>query len=134
MEFILEVFMYQTIVKGKRLFQTSSQGYGDPITTFSVTDQGETPVSLVNIALAACVAMCIQGYYASQEGNKTMSVQVESQLENQHSRLNIGIGEEVALEKQKEILAYIEQKCKVKALLKEDLMIETRFFVLESVE
>ncbi|BBA92211.1 OsmC family protein [Streptococcus ruminantium] len=126
--------MYQTIVKGKRLFQTSSQGYGDPITTFGVTDQGETPVSLVNIALASCVAMCIQGYYASQEGNKTMSVQVESQLENQHFRLNIGIGEEVALEKQKEILAYIEQKCKVKALLKEDLMIETRFFVLESVE
>lgn len=134
MEFILEVFMYQTIVKGERLFQTSSQGYGDPITTFGVTDQGETPVSLVNIALAACVAMCIQGYYASQEGNKTMPVQVESQLENQHFRLNIGIGEEVALEKQKEILAYIEQKCKVKALLKEDVMIETRFFVLESVE
>ncbi|HFI0031189.1 TPA: OsmC family peroxiredoxin, partial [Streptococcus suis] len=70
--------MYQTTVKGEGLFQALSQGYGEPVRTFGVTEKGETPVSLVNIGLAACITMCVQGYYASQEGNKTMPVQVES--------------------------------------------------------
>ncbi len=30
MEHVLEVFMYQTTVKGKGLFQAISQGYGEP--------------------------------------------------------------------------------------------------------
>ncbi|HFR3504323.1 TPA: OsmC family peroxiredoxin [Streptococcus suis] len=75
--------MYQTTVKGEGLFQALSQGYGEPVRTFGVTEKGETPVSLVNIGLAACVTMCVQGYYASQEGNKTMPVQVESRLDNE---------------------------------------------------
>ncbi len=108
--------MYQTTVKGEGLFQAVSQGYGEPVHTFGVTEQGETPVSLVNIGLAACVTMCVQGYYASQEGNKTMPVQVESRLDNQHFEVLIGIGESVSAQKQKEILAYVEKKCKVKDL------------------
>lgn len=62
--------------------------------------------------------MCVQGYYASQEGNKTMPVQVESRLDNQRFEVLIGIGESVLAQKQKEILAYVEKKCKVKALLR----------------
>ncbi len=134
MEQVLEVFMYQTTVKGEGLFQALSQGYGEPVRTFGVTEKGETPVSLVNIGLAACVTMCVQGYYASQEGNKTMPVQVESRLDNQRFEVLIGIGESVSAQKQKEILAYVEKKCKVKALLREDLQFETSFYVLESVE
>ncbi len=71
--------------------------------------------------------MCVQGYYASQEGNKTMPVQVESRLDNQRFEVLIGIGESVSAQKQKEILAYVEKKCKVKALLREDLQFETSF-------
>ena len=134
MEHVLEVFMYQTTVKGKGLFQAISQGYGEPIHTFGVTEKGETPVSLVNIGLAACVTMCVQGYYASKEGNKTMPVQVESRLDNEHIEVLVGIGEEVSSEKQEKILAYVEQKCKVKALLKESIIFEAKFYVLESVE
>ena len=126
--------MYQTTVKGESLFQAVSQGYGEPIRTFGVTEKGETPVSLVNIGLAACVTMCVQGYYASQENNKTMPVQVESQLENDRFDLTIAIAEAVSSEKQAAILSYVDKKCNVKVLLREDLTINTSFVVLESVE
>lgn len=126
--------MYQTIVKGDALFQATSAGYGNPITSFGLTEKGETPVSLVNIALAACVTMCVQGYYASQENNKTIPVQVESQLENDRFDLTIAIAEAVSSEKQAAILTYVDKKCNVKVLLREDLTINTSFVVLESVE
>ncbi|HFH9837439.1 TPA: OsmC family peroxiredoxin [Streptococcus suis] len=122
--------MYQTIVKGEKLFQAVSQGYGEPVRTFGVTEQGETPVSLVNIGLAACVTMCVQGYYASQEGNKTMPVQVSSQLNNRNLVLNIGLTETISQEKKEAILAYVEQKCKVKALLSDTLQYEFSFYQL----
>ncbi|HFU4204864.1 TPA: OsmC family peroxiredoxin [Streptococcus suis] len=123
--------MYQTTVKGESLFQAISQGYGEPIRTFGVTEKGETPVSLVNIGLAACVTMCVQGYYASQEGNKTMPVQVESRLDNQRFEVLIGIGESVSAQKQKEILAYVDQKCRVKALLRDDISYHVEFDLLD---
>ena len=123
--------MYQTTVKGEGLFQALSQGYGDPVRTFGVTEQGETPVSLVNIGLAACVTMCVQGYYASQEGSKTMPVQVSCQLDDRTFELQIGLAEQVSAEKQEAILAYVEQKCKVKALLSDDIGYDMDFYLLE---
>lgn len=122
--------MYQTTVKGEGLFQAVSQGYGDPVRTFGVTEQGETPVSLVNIGLAACVTMCVQGYYASQEGNKTMPVQVSCQLDDRTFALNIGLAEQLSAEKQEAILAYVEEKCKVKALLSDDISYHIEFGLL----
>ncbi|HFU4218831.1 TPA: OsmC family peroxiredoxin [Streptococcus suis] len=126
--------MYQTTVKGEGLFQALSQGYGEPVRTFGVTEKGETPVSLVNIGLAACITMCVQGYYASQEGNKTMPVQVESRLDNQRFEVLIGIGESVSAQKQKEILAYVDQKCRVKALLSDDISYHIEFDLLDEAE
>ncbi|HFU4116932.1 TPA: OsmC family peroxiredoxin [Streptococcus suis] len=123
--------MYQTTVKGEGLFQALSQGYGEPVRTFGVTEKGETLVSLVNIGLAACITMCVQGYYASQEGNKTMPVQVESRLDNQRFEVLIGIGESVSAQKQKEILAYVDQKCRVKALLRDDISYHVEFDLLD---
>ncbi|HFI0385116.1 TPA: OsmC family protein [Streptococcus suis] len=126
--------MYQTTVKGEGLFQAVSQGYGEPVRTFGVTEKGETPVSLVNIGLAACVTMCVQGYYASQEGNKTMPVQVSSQLEDRQFEVSIRLAEKVSEEKQAAILAYVEQKCKVKALLSDDISYHIEFDLLDEAE
>ncbi len=126
--------MYKTKVTGAALFQATAAGYGQPIATFGSTQKGETPVSLVNVALAACVTMCVQGYYASQENNQTMPVEVESQLEDGQFELSIGLGEKVSPDKQARILAYIDQKCNVKNLLREDLPLQMTFRVLESVK
>lgn len=123
--------MYQTTVKGESLFQVISQGYGEAVRTFGVTEKGETPVSLVNIGLAACVTMCVQGYYASQEGNKTMPVQVACQLEDGKFDLKIALAEQVSAEKQAAILAYVDQKCRVKALLREDISYHVEFDLLD---
>ncbi|HFI0716381.1 TPA: OsmC family peroxiredoxin [Streptococcus suis] len=123
--------MYQTTVKGESLFQVISQGYGEAVRTFGVTEKGETPVSLVNIGLAACVTMCVQGYYASQEGNKTMPVQVACQLEDGKFDLKIALAEQVSVEKQAAILAYVDQKCRVKALLRDDISYHVEFDLLD---
>lgn len=130
---ILEVCMYQTSVKGEGLFQVRSQGYGDPIRTFGVAEQGETPVSLLNIALASCVAMCVQGYYARIEGDKTMPVRVDSQLNliDKSCQLCIFIGESLSAQKEEAILAYIAEKCKVKALLRDDMDVHFQFTAIE---
>ncbi|HEM3683942.1 TPA: OsmC family protein [Streptococcus suis] len=126
--------MYQTTVNGEGLFHAVSQGYGEPVRTFGVTEKGETPVSLVNIGLAACVTMCVQGYYASQEGNKTMPVQVSSQLEDRQFEVSIRLAEKVSEEKQAAILAYVEQRCKVKALLSDDISYHIKFDLLDEAE
>lgn len=126
--------MYQTTVSGESLFQAISQGYGEPVRTFGVTEKGETPVSLVNIGLAACVTMCVQGYYASQEGNNTMPVQVACQLEDRRFELRIAVAEQVSAEKQAAILAYVDQKCRVKALLSDDISYHIVFDLLDEAE
>ena len=119
--------MYHTKVKGEELFLVTSQGYGNNITTFGRTEKGETPVSLVNISLANCIAMCVQGYYASQEGNKAMPVEVRSCLSEKGFELVVEIGEKISSHKQEAILAYIEQKCRVKSLLRQDLEFHVSF-------
>lgn len=49
--------MYQITIKGDKRFHSLSEGYGSPVELFGYTEYGETPVSLVNIALASCVTM-----------------------------------------------------------------------------
>ena len=41
--------MYQTTVKGDKRFHSLSEGYGAPVELFGYTDDGETPMSLVNM-------------------------------------------------------------------------------------
>ena len=47
--------MCQTTIKGDKRFHSLSEGYGAPVELFGYTEDGETPMSLVNIALASCV-------------------------------------------------------------------------------
>lgn len=51
--------MYQTTIKGDKPYHFLSKGYGAPVELFGYTEDGETPMSLVNIALASCVTMCL---------------------------------------------------------------------------
>lgn len=125
--------MYQSHIKSLELFKAQSEGYGDPITTFGRTQEGETPVSLVNIALAACVTMCVQGYYASQEQKKQVPVEVGCHHFEDRFHLRIFLEQEIGAAQQEKILAYIDTKCKVKALLREDLQYTIEFAVLDEL-
>ena len=66
--------MYQTTIKGDKRFHSLSEGYGAPVELFGYTEDGETPMSLVNIALASCVTMCLQSYFAKYQGIEELAI------------------------------------------------------------
>ena len=118
--------MYQTKILGDRLYHAKSKGYGQPVETFGTTDEGETPMSLLNIALASCVTMCIQGYFKRKEGIDEMAVSVESSYEEEFFNIIIEVDMEMSESSKVEIIDYINQFCRVKKLLRSDLEINYR--------
>ncbi|MFA9413602.1 MULTISPECIES: OsmC family protein [unclassified Streptococcus] len=119
--------MYQTYVKGEQLFQVKSTGYGEPITTFATTEQGETPVSLVVVALASCVSMCVQGYFARRHGNEDFPVEVSASYSEATFDIQVALSEPIQPDLELELEAYIADKCRVKQLLHPDLVINIVF-------
>lgn len=117
--------MYQSHVESRSLFEVVSSGYGESITSFGLVEQGETPVSLLNIALASCVTMCVQGYFAKVQHKNDVKVVVDSQLDFEKKSVVLFLDLDVQLtEEVKDDLAnYIEEKCKVKQLLRDDLAV-----------
>ncbi len=62
--------MYQTTIKGDKRFHSLSEGYGAPVELFGYTEDGETPMSLVNIALASCVDHVSTELFCQVSGNR----------------------------------------------------------------
>ncbi|MGV3061229.1 OsmC family peroxiredoxin [Streptococcus hyovaginalis] len=114
--------MYQTKVKGDKLYHTVSEGYGQSVELFGFTKDGETPMSLVNIALASCVTMCVKGYFARFHQETVVSSLVDSTYDKGNFNLKIGIAHELDEEMKAAILTYIDQQCRVKKILREDLV------------
>lgn len=114
--------MYQTKVKGDRLYHTVSEGYGQSVELFGFTKDGETPMSLVNIALAACVTMCVQGYFARFHQETVLASLVDSTYDEGNFNLKFGIAHELDEDMKAAILTYIDQQCRVKKILREDLI------------
>ena len=108
--------MYQTTVKGDKRFHSLSEGYGAPVELFGYTEDGETPMSLVNIALASCVTMCLQSYFAKYQGIEELAIQVDSNYEEGHFTLEIQLPEELILENEQELLTFVDNYCRVKKL------------------
>ena len=116
--------MYQTTVKGDKLFHSLSEGYGAPVELFGYTEDGETPMSLVNIALASCVTMCLQSYFAKYQGIEELAIQVDSNYEEGHFTLAIHLPEDLILENEQELLAFVDNFCRVKKLFREDIQVD----------
>ncbi len=103
--------MYQTTVKGKGLFQAISQGYGEPVHTFGVTEKGQIPVSLVNIGLVCLCSPCVSRVIMPAKKAIKLCLfrwrvvwimsTLKSWLESERRSL---------LEKQEKILAYVVTK------------------------
>lgn len=121
--------IYQTKVRGEQLFEAQSESYGQPVTTFGMTDQGDTPVSLVTLALASCVSMCIQGYFAKVQQNKAIKVEVDVTFDDDNNQMSLRavLDQPITTELETALLAYIDDKCKVKKMLHPDLMISIGF-------
>lgn len=124
--------MYQTKIIGDRLFHVTSEGYGDSVELFGVKQQGETPMSLVNIALGSCIAMCVQGYFKKNHHLNEVPIEVSSSYEDNHFSLTVAIHHSYNQEESGAILAYIDDYCSVKKLLRNDIKIDIS--LLEIVE
>ncbi|MBJ8325880.1 OsmC family protein [Streptococcus pacificus] len=116
--------MYQTKIIGDRLFHVKSQGYGESVELFSVKQQGETPLSLVLIALGSCIAMCVQGYFKKHHQQIEVPIETDVSYENDHFNLTIAINYPYAQEETDAILAYIDDYCSVKKLLRTDIKVD----------
>lgn len=114
--------MYQTRVFGDKLYHAAAKGYGTtPIETFGTIEQGETPVSLLNAALASCVTMCVQGYFYHYHGESELAIETDAVYDKGAFRLQIRIERALDATMQDEVLAYIDQHCRVGKLLKKDI-------------
>ncbi|WP_394406005.1 OsmC family protein [Streptococcus sp. 20-1249] len=115
--------MYQTTIRGDKLYHSVSEGYGEPVELFGAVENGETPMSLLNIALASCVTMCVQGYFKRSQGIVQMDVAVDSSHEDEVFHLTVTLSEKVSERQEAEVLDYINQQCRVKKLLRTDVTI-----------
>ncbi|MGT2906413.1 OsmC family protein [Streptococcus dentiloxodontae] len=115
--------MYQTQVFGDYLYHTTSAGYGDTITLFGDTKDGETPMSLVTIALSSCVTMCAQGYFARYYQIKEIPIQLKASFEDMLFKIDLTIDYPLTEQMIAELNDYIDRNCRVKKLLKEELVI-----------
>ena len=113
--------MYQTTIKG---FHSLSEGYGAPVELFGCTEDGETPMSLVNIALASCVTMCLQSYFAKYQEIEELAIQVDSNYEEDRFTLAIHLPKDLVLENEQELLAFVDNYCRVKKLFREDIKVD----------
>lgn len=122
--------MYHTKITGDRLYHTSSQGYGQPVELFGQTTDGETPVSLLNIALAACLTMCAQSYFKTQHQLETLDMELTSDLdyERKHFTLTLTLTlpsqHQLTLAQEADLRAHMITHCRVKTFFSEQVQIE----------
>lgn len=115
--------MYQTTITGDGLYHTRSNGYGSEIELFAATEKGETPMSLLLIALASCVTMCVQSYFKREFDREDLKVDIQANYDGSSFQLSILLTESLSLEQKASLLAYVDTYCRIKQLLRKDVPI-----------
>lgn len=118
--------MYQVNLKGDGLYQVLARGYGEELTLYDQTDEGETPMSLLLMALSSCVTMCIQGYYARQ-GQEQPVLAVSARYADEQFSLVITLPQELSPIQEQVLRRAIDQHCRVKRLLRDDIQVGLTF-------
>lgn len=117
--------MYHTTITGEYLYHTQAHGYGQPVELFGQTTDGDTPVSLLNTALASCVAMCVQSYFKSKQGLDQLDLTLTSNLdyERKHFELSLTLPEDQQLTSQQEaeLKAFVHKACRVQTFFSEEV-------------
>lgn len=119
--------MYQTEISGDYLYHTTSKGYGSSVELFGVTEDGETPMSLLNIALASCVTMCLQSYFNLYHKISEMPVKVNAIYDNRAFQLTIRLQNEIDKDEKEKIVAFVKRKYRVSQLLADDVSLMINF-------
>lgn len=73
---------------------------------FGYTEDGMTPMSWVNIALASCVTMCLQSYFSNYQEIEELAIQVDSSYEEGHFKLDIHLPKDLHSDHEQEILSF----------------------------
>ncbi len=116
--------MYQTRLYSEEMFQMTTDSYGDPITIYGHTNDGDSPVSLLVNALGACISMCVQSFYAHRLSKTNLSIETDVKLTDNVDFmicLTLETDHRLTDSQEKELFLFIDNYCKVKKLLSSDL-------------
>ena len=83
--------MYQTTIKVDKRNHSLSEGYGVSVELFGYTEDGKTPMSQVNTALASCVTMCLLSYFSNYQEIEELAIQVDSSYEEADIDVDISL-------------------------------------------
>lgn len=120
--------MYQTKIKGDRLYHALSSGYGESVETFGFVEDGETPMSLLVIALSSCMTMCVQGYYKRMYDLEVFDMEVLASYNEDIFNLTVKLPAQLLSQAdQEDLRAYANRHCRVKRLLREDVRVAMSF-------
>lgn len=117
--------MYQTKIFGDRLYHCHSEGYGSSVELFGFTKDGETPMSLVSIALGSCITMCIQAYFARLHQKTVVATVADVTHDEQNDSFKLLIRIQyscLSSDMKIAILDYINEHCHVKQILRSDIV------------
>lgn len=92
-----------------------------------MTEDGETPMSLLNIALASCVTMCLQSYFNLYHKISEMPVKVNAIYDNRAFQLTIRLQNEIDKDEKEKIVAFVKRECRVSQLLADDVSLMINF-------
>ncbi|AKB98113.1 MAG: OsmC family protein [Streptococcus thermophilus] len=91
---------------------------------FGYTEDGMTPMSWVNIALASCVTMCLQSYFSNYQEIEELAIQVDSSYEEGHFKLDIHLPKDLNSDNEQEILSFLDTYCRAKNFFREDIDVD----------
>ena len=92
---------------------------------FGYTEDGMTPMSWVNIALAFYVTMCLQSYFSNYQEMEELEIHVDSSYEEGHFKLDIHLPKDLNSDNEQEILSFLDTYCREKNLFREDIDIDS---------
>ncbi|VWL84835.1 OsmC family protein [Oceanivirga miroungae] len=84
--------------------------------------ESTTPMGILNVALSACIIMCVRGYYIKNR-IKGVKIEIENEYEYTENKYDIEIlvSKKIDEKEIQGIKEYIKEKCSVSKMLKEEI-------------
>lgn len=119
--------MYHHQIYGDRLYHTKSIGYGSSVELFGSTENGETPMSLMNIALASCITMCVQSFWKENFADTQAKIESSIDFEEGGFHVSVNLPRLLTQTLENDLRKFVDRKCRVKQLLSKDVTVVIDF-------